>query len=92
MGRPPPASAWQAGGCVGRPLPDELDCSTPGFPVLHYLLEFAQTHVRCFDDAFQPSHPLSLLLLVPSIFPSIRVLSNEVALLHHVAKVQEFQL
>ena len=34
--------------------------STPGFPVLHYLLEFAQTPVRCFDDAIQPSHPLSL--------------------------------
>ena len=34
-------------------------CSTPGFPVLHYLLEFAQTHVRWVDDAIQPSHPLS---------------------------------
>ena len=30
--------------------------STPGFPVLHYLLEFAQTHVHCIDDAIQPSH------------------------------------
>ena len=52
----------------------------PVLLVLHYLLEFAQTHVHCFDDAFQPSHPLSPLLLVPSIFPSIRVFSNEVAL------------
>ena len=34
-------------------------CSTPGFPVLHYLLEFAQTHVIWVDDAIQPSHPLS---------------------------------
>ena len=31
----------------------------PGFPVLYYLLEFAQTHVHWADDAIQPSHPLS---------------------------------
>ena len=36
------------------------DCSTPGFPDLHYLLEFAQTHVHRVSDAIQPSHPLSL--------------------------------
>ena len=36
-----------------------MDCSTPGFPVLHHLLEFAQTHVRSVGDAIQPSHPLS---------------------------------
>ena len=36
-----------------------MDCSTPGFSVLHYLLEFAQTHVHWVDDAIQPSHPLS---------------------------------
>ena len=40
-------------------LCDPMDCSTPGFPVLHYLLEFAQTHVHWLDDAIQPSHPLS---------------------------------
>ena len=38
---------------------DLMDCSTPGFPVLHYLLEFAQTHVHWVGDAIQPSHPLS---------------------------------
>ena len=38
---------------------DPMDCSTPGFPVLHYLSEFAQTHVLCVGDAIQPSHPLS---------------------------------
>ena len=32
-------------------------CSTPGFPVLHCLLEFAQTHVHWVIDAIQPSHP-----------------------------------
>ena len=35
-----------------------MDCSTPGFPVLHYLLEFVQTHVHWVSDAIQPSHPL----------------------------------
>ena len=34
------------------------DCSTPGFPVFHYLPEFAQTHVYWFGDAIQPSHHL----------------------------------
>ena len=36
-----------------------VDCNTPCFPVLHYLLEFAQTHVHWVSDAIQPSHPLS---------------------------------
>ena len=59
---------------------DPMDCSTPGFPVLHYLPEFVQTHVHWVDDAIQPSHPLSSLcplLLLPSIFPSIRVFAHE---------------
>ena len=54
-----------------------MDCSTPGFPVHHQLLELTQTHVHRVGDAIQPSHPLSSLLLLPSIFPSIRVFSNE---------------
>ena len=37
-----------------------MDYSMPGFPVLHCLLEFAQTHVHWVSDAIQPSHPLSL--------------------------------
>ena len=45
------------------------DCSTPGFPVLHHLLELVQSHVQWVGDAIQPScHPL---LLLPSIVPSI---------------------
>ena len=35
-----------------------MDCSMPGFPVLHCLMQFAQTHVHWVDDAIQPSHPL----------------------------------
>ena len=40
-------------------LCDPLDCSTSGFPVHHYLPEFAQTHVHSVGDAIQPSHLLS---------------------------------
>ena len=36
-----------------------MDCSTPGFPVHHQLLEFAQTHIHWVSDTIQPSHPLS---------------------------------
>ena len=36
-----------------------MDCSTPGLPVPHHLLEFAQVHVHCIGDAVQPSHPLT---------------------------------
>ena len=35
-----------------------MDCSTPGFPVLHHLPELAQTHVHRVGDAVQPAHPL----------------------------------
>ena len=35
-----------------------MNCSTPGFPVLHCLPEFAQTHVHEVCDAIKPSHPL----------------------------------
>ena len=40
-------------------LSDPMDCSMPGFSVLHYLLELAQTNVHRVGDAIQPSHPLS---------------------------------
>ena len=59
-------------------LCDPMDCSMPGFPV-HHLLEFAQTRVRWVSDAIQPSQ-LLLPLLLPSIFPSIRLFSSESAL------------
>ena len=50
----------------------------PDFPVHHQLPEFTQTHVHRVSDAIQPSHHLTLtLLLPPSIFPSIRVFSDE---------------
>ena len=40
-------------------LCDPMDCSTPGLPVHHQLLELAQTHVHQVGDAIQPSPPLS---------------------------------
>ena len=40
-------------------LCDPMDCSTPGFPVLHHRPDLAQTHVHRVGDAIQPSHPLS---------------------------------
>ena len=39
-------------------LRDPMDCSRPGLPVSHDLMEFAQVHVHCIGDAVQPSHPL----------------------------------
>ena len=55
-------------------------CSTPGFPAFYCLPEISQTHVHWVSDAIQSSHPLSPLLLLPSVFPSIRVFYNEWAL------------
>ena len=53
-----------------------MDCSTPGLPVHHQLLEYTQTHAI---ESVRPSSHLILLcpLLLPSIFPSIRVFSTE---------------
>ena len=73
-------------------LCDPMDCSMPGFPVLHHLLEFAWI---ISIELVVPSNHLILsypLLLMPSIFPSIRVFSNESALQIKVAKVLELQL
>ena len=56
---------------------DPMNRSTPGLPVHHQLPEFTQTHAHQVSDATQPSHPLSSLLLLPPIPPSIRVFSNE---------------
>ena len=73
-------SSVQSLSCVK--LCNPMDWSTPGLPVHHQLPELTQTHAHWVGDAIQPSHPLSFpLLLLPSIFPSITVFSNE-SLLH----------
>ena len=61
-------------------LCDPMDCSMPGLPVLHHLPELAPTHVHWVVDAIQSSHLLSSPSPPASIFPSIRVFSNESAL------------
>ena len=61
-------------------LCNPMDCSTPGFPVHHQLLELAQTHVHWVSDAINHLILCRPLFLLPSIFPSIRVFSNESAL------------
>ena len=70
-------------------LCDPMNCSTPGFPVFHSLLEFAQTHIHWIADAIPPSHPLSSPS--PPAFPSIRVFSNELALFVKWPKKAEHQ-
>ena len=73
-------------------LCDSMDCIMPGLPVLHYLPEFAQTHVHWISDAIQSSHPL----LSPSPFAfnlsQHRGLFQWVSSLHQVTKVLELQL
>ena len=56
-----------------------MDCSMPGFPVYHQLLELAQTHVS-IELVMPFSHLILCHSLLPSIFPSIKVFSNESAL------------
>ena len=73
-------------------LCDPMNCSTPGLPVLHQLLEFTQTHVHQVGDAIQPSHPLSSPS-PPAPSPSQhQSLFQWVNSSHEVAKVLEFQL
>ena len=73
-------------------LCDPMECNTPDSPVLHCLLEFAQTHVHWVGDAIQPFHPLS-----PPSPPALNLsqhqgLFQRVGSSHQVAKVLEFQL
>ena len=72
-------------------LCDLMNCSTPGLPVHHQLLEPTQTHVHWVSDAIQSSHPL----LSPSP-PALNLSQNQalfkwVSSSHQVAKVLEFQ-
>ena len=53
-------------------LCDPMDYSTPGFPVPHYLSEFAQTHIHWVGDAIQPSHPL-----LPPSLPALSISQHQ---------------
>ena len=73
-------------------LCDPMNCSTPGLPVHHQLLEFTQTHVYWVSDAIQPSHLLSSPS-PPAPNPSQHQgLFQWVNFWHELAKVSEFQL
>ena len=52
-------------------------CSILGFPVLHHLLEFSQTHLHWVGDAIQPSHPLSFPSPPAFNLSQLRAFSNE---------------
>ena len=71
-------------------LCNPLDCSTPGLPVHHQLLEFTHTHVHRVSDAIQPSHPLSSPFPPTLNLSSIRVFSNESVLLTRWPKYWSF--
>ena len=70
---------------------DPMDCSTPGFPVYHQLLELAQTHVHRVGDTIQPSHPLSSPSLPAFSLSQHQDLFCWVSSSNKVAKVLEFQ-
>ena len=68
-----------------------MDCSTPGFPICHQLLELAQTHVHQVSDTIQLSHPL-----LSPFSPTFKLSQHQglfkwVSSLHQVAKVLELQ-
>ena len=68
---------------------DNVDCSTPGSPGLHYLPEFAQAHVHWACDAIYPPHPLS-----PPSPPALNLSQHQglfqcVGISHQLAKVLE---
>ena len=69
-----------------------MDCSMPGFPVIHYLPEFAQIHVHWVGDAIQPSHPLSPPSSLVLNLPQHQGLFQWVSFLHQVAKYWSFSL
>ena len=81
---------WASHSCPT--LCNPMDCSLPHFPVLHYPLEFVQTHVHWVNNAIQPSHPL-----LPASLPALSLSQHQrlfhwVNYLHQVATIWERQL
>ena len=69
-----------------------MDCSTPGLPVHHQLLEFTQTHVHWVRDAIQPSHSLSSPSPLTFSLSQHQGFFKWVSFSHQKAKILEFQL
>ena len=72
-------------------LCDSMDGSTPGFPILYHLLEFAQTQVHWVSGTIQPSHPLSSPSPPAFNLSWHQVLFEWVGSLQQVAKTRELQ-
>ena len=73
-------------------LREHTDCSRPGIPVPHHLLEFAQVHVHWVGGAIQPSHPLPSASPPAFNLSSIRVLSIESAVCIRWPKYRRFSI
>ena len=73
-------------------LCDPMDCSTPGFPDHHQLLELTRTHVHRVGDTIQPSHPLSSPSPPAFSLSQHQGLFQWISSSHQVAEVLEFQL
>ena len=70
---------------------NSINCNMPGFPVLHYLPEFTQTHVNWIDHAIQPVHPLSPPSPSACNLSLYQSLFQWVSFSHQVTKVFELQ-
>ena len=70
---PDPTSSWCSVSKSCSTLCDPVNCSTPGFPVLHYLPQFIHTHVHWISDAIQPSHPL-----LPPSLPALNLSQHSI--------------
>ena len=92
----PSSPYWMVRNKVSVMFPCSLcntrDCSTPGLPILHYLLAFTQTRFHWVNDAIQPSHHWLPSSPLPSIFPSIRVFSSELTLLIRWPEYRNFSI
>ena len=72
-------------------LCNPMDCSTPGLPVPHHFLEFAQVHLHCIGDAIQLAHPR-----MPSSHSTLNLSQHQglfhwVNCLYQMTKILEFQ-
>ena len=72
-------------------LCDTMNCIMPDLPILHQLLELAQTRVHQVGDAMQPSHPLSSPFPLAFNLSQHQGLFQRVGFPHQVAKVLELQ-
>ena len=73
-------------------LRNPVDCSMPGFPVLYYLLEFAQIHIHWVGDSIQQYHPLSTTSPTAVNLSLCQGIFQWIGSLHQMAEILELQL